>query len=172
MFLILRDSPSLRIVSSQRGLFLSHYLFSFISACFATNLLTILHFPHQKTSQTPSLTPQPQHCRPIYSASLSDIVLKLSGMIDLNALYNNIEPVFITILLKSSLFPTIPLYLPQNLIFQSNFFSNCESRSDSPLKFRKFTLLNNLSNFDLTPPHHFAFFLSKFWKGRFQIYLT
>ncbi len=101
---------------------MARYVFLFIITCFATNILTILHFPHQKPLRPLSLTPQPQQCRPIYSASLSDINLKLSEMIDLNALYNFIKPFFITILLKSSLFPTIPLYLPQNLIFRQNLF--------------------------------------------------
>ncbi len=119
--------------------------------CFVTNLFMIFHFPHQKTSQTPSLTSQPQHCRPIYSASLSDIDLKLSGMIDLDAFYNPTEPIFIINLLKSSLFPTIPLFLPQNLIFRPNYFHNSESRSYSLLKFCLFTHLYNPSNLMLHP---------------------
>ncbi len=131
--------------------------------CFATNLLTIFYFSHQKTSYTPSLTPQPHHCRPIYSASLSDIDLKLSEMLDLDAFYNPTEPILIIILLKSSLFATIPLFLPQNLIFRQNFFHNSESRSYSLLKFGTFTHLYSPSNSDVILPHHFALYLSKFW---------
>jgi hypothetical protein len=65
---------------------------------------------------------------------LSDIDLKLSGMIDVDTFYIRTKQILITISLKSSLFPTILLYLPQNLIFWPIFFfSKSESRSDSPL---------------------------------------